>query len=375
MTGTRADYGLLRPVMRELDAMDRFELQVIATGTHLSPEFGRTVSTIEDDGFTVHEHVEMLLSSDTPVGVTKSLGLAAIGMAESFERLHPDLVLLLGDRYEILATAQAALVARIPVAHLCGGDVTEGAIDDSMRHAITKLSHLHFVTNAEAARRVIQMGETPEHVSTVGNPGLDELVRSQPLSASELEATLGLRLRPQNVLVTYHPATLAEEPPAPSFAEVLAALDALGPEVGIVLTLSNADTGGRILIEMARAFADERDNAVAHDSLGQVRYYSCLKAFDAVIGNSSSALMEAPVTGTPAVNVGERQRGRLRAASAIDCPVDRTAIEHAIRRALAWADVPVDSPHGDGQATSRIIQTLLRLEDPAALLQKRFHRL
>ena len=373
VTGTRADYGLLRPVLTELRADDTFELQLIATGTHLAPEFGTTVNAIEADGFVVTDRVEMLLASDTPVGVTTSLGLATLGLAASYDRLRPDLLMVLGDRYEILAAAQAALVAGIPVAHLCGGDITEGAIDDAIRHAITKLSHLHFVTNPDAARRVRQMGENPSHVVVAGNPSLDELARLQPMSRGDLQAALGLELRDRNVLVTYHPATLADEPPAVSFEELLAALDALGPDVGVVLTLPNADTWGRVLIGMTRDYARTRDHVVAHDSLGQVRYGSCLKTFDAVVGNSSSGLMEAPAVGTPAVNIGERQRGRLRARSTIDCTAERHAIESAIRQALAWRDVPADSPYGDGHAAERIMAMLRTVEDPRALLDKHFH--
>lgn len=375
VTSTRADYGLLRPVMRRIQASPGFELEVIATGTHLSPEFGWTVDAIEDDGFPVSHRVVMLLSSDSPVGVSKSAGLAMIGMADAIDRADPDLLLLLGDRFEILATAQAALIARVPVAHLCGGDITEGAIDDSMRHAITKLSHLHLVTNDLAARRVIQMGEAPDNVVVTGNPGLDDLLRFEPLPRDQLEATLGMRLRPRNILVTYHPVTLADEPPRTAFAELLAALDALGPDVGIVFTLPNADTWGRAIVHMTRAFVSDREHAVAHASLGQAGYWSCLRSFDAVVGNSSSGLMEAPAVGTPAVNVGERQRGRLRAASTIDCPADREAIGAALQRALASQEVPMGSPYGDGHAAARVLAALRACGDPRQLLVKRFHEL
>ncbi len=375
VTSTRADYGLLRPVMRGLLADPGFELDVIATGTHLSPEFGRTIDVIEDDGFAVSQCVEMLLSSDSPVGASTSAGLALIGMADALARTAPDLLLLLGDRYEILATAQAAMIARVPVAHLCGGDITAGAIDDSMRHAITKLSHLHFVTNEHAARRVVQMGEAPDLIFVTGNPALDDLVSFDPLHRDQLEAGLGLRLRSRNILVTYHPVTLANEPPEEAFTELLAALDALGPDVGLVFTLPNADTRGRLLIEMTRRYVDRRENAVAHESLGQERYWSCLKSFDAVVGNSSSGLMEAPTVGTPAVNIGERQRGRLRADSAIDCPADRAAIGTALDRALAWEQVPTESPYGDGHAATRIVEVLRATGDPRQLLVKRFHEI
>jgi UDP-hydrolysing UDP-N-acetyl-D-glucosamine 2-epimerase len=373
VTGTRAEYGLLRPVMRGLRDDDRFTLQVVATGAHLSPEFGSTVTDIEDDGFTVDDRVEMLLSSDSPVGVTTSLGLATIGFADTFARLVPDFVLVLGDRYEILGVVQAALIARVPVIHLSGGDVTEGAIDDAIRHAVTKMSHLHLPFSQDAAERILQMGEDPARVVVTGNPGLDELAATPTPPRDEVAAALGLELRAHNLLVTYHPVTLADEPPATSFQALLDALDDLGPDVGIILTMPNADTDGRVLIDMTRAYADARPNAVAHTSLGADRYQRTLRTVDAVVGNSSSGIIEAPAVGVPTVNVGERQRGRLRGASTIDCPPQRDAIVDAIRRALDWRDVPVGSPYGDGHATARVLAAISAIEDPSGLLAKRFH--
>lgn len=372
VTGTRADYGLLRPVLRRLQEHAHHELQVVATGAHLSPEFGLTAAQIEEDGFTIDARVEMLLSSDTPVGVTTSMGLGTIGVAEALDRLAPDLLLVLGDRYEILAAVQAALVARVPVAHLSGGDVTEGAIDDAIRHAVTKMSHLHLVTNEDAARRVMQMGEDPNRVVVAGNPGLDDLLAFSPLSRPELQATLGLRLRPRNLLVTYHPVTLAEESPREASAALLGALDDLGDEIGIVITLPNADPAGRVLIDAAREFAAARDHVVAHSSLGQERYWSVLKAVDAVVGNSSSGLTEAPAVGVATVDIGERQRGRLRAPDTLWAPPRRDEIATAIRRALEQ-ERAVASPYGDGHATDRVLAALDAVTDPRSLLVKRFH--
>jgi UDP-hydrolysing UDP-N-acetyl-D-glucosamine 2-epimerase len=242
VTGTRAEYGLLRPVILAIASDPDLDLQLVVTGAHLSSEFGRTVDEIEADRLPIDDRVEMLLSSDTPVGITKSLGLAVLGFADTFARLQPDLVLVLGDRYEILAVAQAALVARIPLVHLAGGDVTEGAIDDAIRHAITKLAHLHLVFSEVAGARVRQMGEDPARVVVTGSPGLDALVRHTPATRDDLEASLGLRLRARNLLITYHPVTLADEPPVPAFEELLAALDDLGDEVGLIFTHPNADT-------------------------------------------------------------------------------------------------------------------------------------
>jgi UDP-hydrolysing UDP-N-acetyl-D-glucosamine 2-epimerase len=373
VTGTRADYGLLRPVMVGLRDDVRFELQVAATGSHLSPEFGLTVEAIEADGLPVHERVEMLLSSDTPIGVTTSLGLATVRFADVLERRRPDLLLVLGDRYEILAAVQAALVARVPVAHLSGGDVTEGAIDDAIRHAVTKMSHLHFVTNEPAAARVRQLGEDPARVVVAGNPGLDDLVGAIPLPREELAATLGLELGDRNVLVTYHPVTLADEEPEEAVDALLGALDDLGSDVGVVVTLPNADAAGRSIMRRLREFADHRAHVVAHPSLGQARYWSCLKTFDVVVGNSSSGLTEAPAVGLPSINVGARQAGRLRAASTVDVAPRRDEIAAALQHALATGPVPPESPYGDGHATERILAVLAGLEDPRQLLVKRFH--
>lgn len=372
VTGTRAEYGLLRPVIRALRADDRFRTQVVATGSHLSPEFGTTVREIEADGIAVDARLEVLLSSDTPVGVSTSLALTTLRTADVLERLRPDLLLVLGDRYEILGVAQAALIAHIPVAHLSGGDITEGAIDDAIRHAVTKLSHLHLVFTDEAAGRVRQLGEDPARIVVTGNPGLDELLAAPVPPRAEVGDAVGLRLRDHNLLVTYHPATLADEPPAAAFQELLAALDALGDGYGVILTLPNADTDGRVLIELAQRYAERRDHVVAHHSLGATRYAACLRTVDAVVGNSSSGLIEAPAVGTPAVNIGARQRGRLRGHGVIDCPPERDRILAAIEHAVAW-EGPTSSPYGDGAATAKIVATLAAVDDPRALLHKRFH--
>ena len=374
VTGTRADYGLLRPVMFGLREHPAFALQVVATGSHLAPEFGLTVEAISADGLDVDERVEMLLSSDTAVGVTTSLGLATIRFADVFDRLAPDLLLVLGDRYEILAAVQAALVARLPVAHLSGGDVTEGAIDDAIRHAVTKMAHLHFVTNEPAAARVRQMGEAPELVVVAGNPGLDDLVRAGAMPRAELSEAIGLELRERNLLVTYHPATLADEDPDQAVEEILAAIDELGGEVGVVITLPNADAAGRAIMHRLHAFAGARDHVVAHASLGQARYWSCLKTFDVIVGNSSSGLTEAPAAGLPSVNVGQRQGGRLRATSTVDVPPRRVEIAAAIVDAMVRGRVAPESPYGDGRATERILSFLAELENPRDLLMKRFHQ-
>lgn len=375
VTGSRAEYGLLRPVMEALAAEDGFELQVVVTASHLSPEFGSTVRTIEADGFGIDARVEMLLSSDTPVGIAKSIGLGTTGFADTLAQLAPDLLLILGDRYELLSVVSAALPARIPVAHISGGDVTEGAIDDAIRHAVTKMSHLHFVTNEPARRRVLQLGEPPSRVVLSGNPGLDDLVGFEPMPRDELFRELSLPPRDQLVVVTYHPVTLAEEDPQTAFGELLAALEELGDDHAVVLTLPNADTGGRVLIDMAERAAAERDDLVAVASLGQRRYWSCLHHAGAVAGNSSSALIEAPVVGVRAVDIGERQRGRLRADSVVHVPPDRQEIADAVRLAVSKGPAPRESPYGDGRAAERIVEVLREVGDASTLLDKPFHEI
>lgn len=372
VTGSRAEYGLLSWLMREIAADPELDLQVVATGMHLSPEFGLTYRVIEEDGFSIDARVEMLLSSDTPVGIAKSVGLGVIGFADALERLRPDILVLLGDRYEILAAAQAALVARIPVAHIGGGDTTEGAFDEAIRHAITKMAHLHFVTNELSARRVRQLGENPAHVHNVGSPGLDQIRRLTLLTRQELEGALGFGFRERNLLITFHPVTLDREPADAQFRELLTALDSLGDGVGLIFTKPNADTDGRVLIDMIEGYVAGRSNARAYTSLGQLRYLSAMAQVDAVVGNSSSGLYEAPSFGKPTVNIGDRQKGRLQAASVINCPASAPDIARAIGEALARDCAGTVNPYGDGDSSGRILRILKEVGDPRALLKKHF---
>ncbi len=267
VTGTRAEYGLLFLLMKHIQQDPGLTLQVIATGMHLSPEFGLTYREIENDGFTIDAKVEMLLSSDTPVGIAKSIGLGVIGFADALDHLRPDILILLGDRFEILAAAQAALVARIPVAHIAGGDTTEGAFDESIRHSITKMAHLHFVTNEDSARRVKQLGENPDHVHVVGNPGIDRILQMKLQTRAELEPSLGFTFRKKNLLITFHPATLDAASPEAQFQELLNALDLQGDGTGLLFTKPNADTGGRKLMQMIDDYVASRPHAVAFTSL------------------------------------------------------------------------------------------------------------
>ena len=379
VTGTRAEYGLLRSLMKEAEQDIQVELQIIATGMHLAPEFGLTYREIEQDGFHIDRKIEMLLSSDTGVGLAKSMGLGIIGFADAFAELKPDILVVLGDRFEILGAVQAALVARIPVAHICGGETTEGAIDESIRHAVTKLSHLHFPSTQTYARRIVQLGEEPSRVHCFGSISLDNLGNFQLLSRQELERQLGLRLGAPSFLITYHPVTLDEDPAA-GLGPLLEALEAI-PDATLVFTKPNADTGGRGIIQRLEAFVEgHRDRAHLFTSLGSLRYLSLVCHIDLVIGNSSSALIEVPALGKPSVDIGDRQRGRLRGPSVLHCQPQVAMIQAAIHTALAPSFVPMLDPSlspyagGKGLVSAQILDTL-KQANLHGLLQKQFHDL
>mgnify|MGYP001092407375 CR=1 FL=1 len=374
VTGSRAEYGLLYWVMRAIVADPALELQVVATGMHLSPEFGMTVDRIEADGFVVDARVDMLLSADSRIAVAKSMGLATISFADAFAQLAPDIVLVLGDRFEILAASQAAYLTGYPIAHLCGGDVTEGVFDEAIRHTITKMASLHFVTQQESWNRVRQLGENPAHIHLAGNPGLDFIRQAEWLDRADIERRLGLSLRSRNVLVTFHPETLADRSSVDAQAEMLDALARM-PELGIVITRPNADPEGRALIKALDAFAAGRDNVVVHTSLGQQLFCNVLRVVDAMVGNSSSGIMEAPAMGRPTVNIGDRQRGRPRSRSVIDVAGGTDAIETAIRQALARPPGQTDPLYGDGNAAPRIAGVLRDIADLSDLRRKPFYDL
>jgi UDP-hydrolysing UDP-N-acetyl-D-glucosamine 2-epimerase len=375
VSGTRADYGLLYWLMRDLREDPAVELQLILTGMHLSPEFGQTYRVVEADGFEIAAKVEMLLSGDTPLAVAKSMGLATIGFGEAFDRLQPDLLVVLGDRFEMLAAAQAAMLARIPIAHIHGGETTEGSIDEAIRHALTKMAHLHFTAAEPYRQRVIQLGEHPDRVFNVGAPGLDNIRRIVPLTREKLECELGISLGRQLFAVTYHPETLQNRDPSVPMAELLSALDRF-PSAVMVLTGANADPRGRVINEMIDDFVARRPGkALAVTSLGQLRYLSLLRHANCVIGNSSSGILEAPAIGTPTVNIGGRQRGRLRAVSIIDTDDSGDRIAEAIRHALTPEFRAVAArcvtPFGDGHAIERIKNVLVS-HPIEKLLFKRF---
>jgi GDP/UDP-N,N'-diacetylbacillosamine 2-epimerase (hydrolysing) len=361
ITGTRAEYGLLRWVMEGIRQTPGLKLQVIVTGMHLSPEFDLTYREIKRDGFSINHKVEMLLSSDTPVGIAKSMGLGMIGFADALSELKPDLVIVVGDRFEIFAAVATALVACIPVAHLHGGESTEGAFDEAIRHSITKMSHLHFVAAEEYRSRVIQLGEHPERVFLVGGLGIDNIKKLTLLDRSALEVSIGFELGPKNLLVTFHPVTLENATPTHQMVELLAALETL-EDTHLIFTMPNADTGSRVLFDMVEQFVADHANARAYTSLGQLRYLSCIQHVDGVVGNSSSGLTEVPSFCKGTINIGDRQRGRLKAESVMDCNPERKSIVAALQR-LYLPDFQamlktVDNPYGNGGASEQIVQVL-----------------
>ncbi len=374
VTGSRAEYGLLYWVLREIKSAPDLELQLLVTGMHLSAEFGSTVRQIEKDGFEIKHKVEMLLSSDSAVGITKSTGLGLIGFADAFDTLKPDLVLVLGDRFELLAAAGAALFAVIPVAHIHGGEVTTGAFDDAIRHSITKMAHLHFTSTEPYRNRVIQLGENPDRVFNVGAPGIDSIHRLELMQKSDLEAVLGIELGSRSLLVTFHPVTLEPGKAESDFQELLSALDEL-EGVNLVFTKANADSEGRAINRMIDDYVATRSSAVAHTSLGQLRYLSTMKHVSGVVGNSSSGIIEAPSLKTGTVNIGTRQNGRVRALSVVDC---RATIED-IRAGLATlfsnefqqSLSKVVNPHGSGDVSESIVR-VLRATSLVNLAKKQF---
>lgn len=373
VTGGRAEYGLLQPVMEEIRAAPDLRLQLIVTGSHLESRFGMTVAQIEADGFAVDARVPLGLEHDAPADVVRAMARGLTGVSDALERLQPEVMLVLGDRYEILAAVQAALVHGVPVAHIAGGDVTEGAFDESIRHALTKLSHLHLTTTADAAARVARMGEEPWRVHVVGSPGLDQLRRLELLNGPALEAALGAPLGERNLLVTHHPVTLEPDRGLAGFGALLAGLDALPCEVVKWVTRPNADPGGAAVEAALDRWAAGREDVHVFASLGQLRYLSLMAKVDAVVGNSSSGLYEAPSLGVPTVNVGDRQKGRLAAESVIHSPAEPRAIAAAIRRAFDLNCSGVVNPYGDGDSARRIVEVLRAAPDRQTLLTKRFH--
>ena len=334
MTGTRAEYGLLKSLMQEINKDNDLELYLIVSGMHLSPEFGMTYKEIEEDGFQINAKVEMLLSSDSPAGISKSIGLGVIGFADEFQRADLDMLILLGDRYEALSAAICALVMRIPIAHLHGGELTEGAIDEGIRHSITKMSYLHFTSTEQYRNRVIQLGENPERVFYVGALGVENIKKINLMTKEELEKSIHFEIDENTVVVTYHPVTLENNTVEEQFLNLLKVLDR-NPKIRMIFTKANADTNGRIVNELIDKYAAQNsERACAFMSLGQKRYLSALKYCRIVIGNSSSGIIEAPSFGKPIINIGDRQKGRICADSVINCGYTQQEIQQAMETAL-----------------------------------------
>jgi UDP-hydrolysing UDP-N-acetyl-D-glucosamine 2-epimerase len=376
VTGTRADYGLLRWLLADLRDRDDVDLRLVVTGMHLAPDFGETWRVIEEDGFTIDARVDMQLTSDSGAGIAHATARGLSGLTDALEAIAPELVVVLGDRFEILAAAQACLFLGIPVAHIAGGELTEGAIDDAIRHAVTKMAHLHFVETTEYAERVVQLGESPERVFVVGGIGLDNLDKLTLLDRGDLEQELGIGLTTPLALCTFHPETLSGQSAEQAISPLFEAIDAV-PQLQVVFTKGNADAGGRELNRLVDEFVAARPGrTAAFTSLGQLRYLSLMAIADLVLGNSSSGILEAPTAGTPTVNIGDRQRGRLRAPSVIDTPNEAGSIRDAILLALGPDVQQVaarrESPFGSAGASARIAD-VVATHKLDGILPKRFH--
>ena len=377
ITGTRAEYGLLYWLLKEIEADKELQLQVIVTGMHLSPEFGLTYKEIEKE-FKINKKIEMLLSSDTSVGISKSMGLAQISFAESYDELKPDIVIVLGDRYEIFSATSAAMIARIPIAHIHGGEKTEGAFDESIRHSITKMSHLHFTATEEYKNRVIQLGEHPSRVFNVGGMGIENIKRLKLLSKDEFEKSIEFKLNIKNILVTFHPVTLENSTAKEQFQQLLDAIDEL-EDTNIIFTKANSDTDGRVINQMIDEYVTKNSNkSIVFTSLGQLRYLSALQYVDAVVGNSSSGLAEAPSFRIGTINIGDRQKGRIKASSVIDCEANKNSIVKAFAKLYSKEFQETlkttINPYGDGCASKKIVE-ILKNVNLKNILKKSFYDL
>ena len=362
ITGTRAEYGLLRPLIDKVYRAQNLDLQLVVTGMHLSPEFGLTYKEIEKDGYPIIAKIEMLLSSDTSVGITKSMGIALIGFADCFEQYKPDLLIILGDRYEMLMAASAAMVATVPIAHIHGGELTEGVMDEAIRHSITKMSHIHFTATEEYRKRVIQMGEQPGSVYNVGALGIENIRNMKLLDRKSLEQQLGFHFADRTIMVTYHPVILEEITTEKQFKDIL---DVIYEEkdLFVIFTKANSDMDGRIINRMIDEFVGcHKDRCVSFTSLGQLKYLSALQYCKAVVGNSSSGIIEVPTFGIPTINSGSRQRRRMQAESVIHCKNDKDQIKAALKKALsddfAKKAACVRNPYEGNQTSDQIIDII-----------------
>ena len=379
VTGTRAEYGLLYWTIKKLLSDKYFQVQLCVTGMHLSPEFGLTYKQIEEDDIKINKKVEMLLSSDSASGVSKSIGLGVIGFADAFSELKPDLVLLLGDRFEIFSAATAAMIAKIPIAHCHGGEATEGLIDEPIRHSITKMSHLHFTSTEEYRKRVIQLGEQPNRVFNVGALGIENINKLKLLNKSDFEKSIGFKLLKQTFLITFHPVTLENSTAEDQFVNLLSAIKKY-PNTTYIFTMPNADNDGRVIIKLIQNFvANNKNTAIAFTSLGQLRYLSAIKHVDLVIGNSSSGLIEAPSFKKPTINLGDRQRGRVYGLSVINCKPSEKEIIESIKLGLSESFRKKlnksSNPYGNKNASIEIVKILKKVLVNDNLVKKKFYNL
>lgn len=376
LTATRAEYGLLKPIILKLNQIEEFEVKIVATGAHLSPEFGLTYKEIEEDGFTVDRKIEMLVSADTPSSISKSMGLAMISFADYFCEISPDLLIVLGDRYETLAVVIAAMNQKIPIVHLYGGETTEGAIDEAIRHAITKLSYIHCTSTEEYRKRVIQLGEDPMRVFNVGAIGIENVLNEKLLSKEDLENELKIDLSKPYSVVTFHPVTLEKNS---SQQQIISLLEVCKnyKEINFIFTKSNADAEGRIINKFIDKYEEENKNIVAFTSLGVRRYLSALKYSSFVMGNSSSGLVEAPSFGIPTINIGDRQKGRMQANSIINCePISKNiieAIELALSKEFCDRAKKTKNPYGDGNTSDKVIEIIKKYLNNRIDLKKKFY--
>lgn len=377
VTGTRAEYGLLYWLLREIEADDDLRLQIVVTGMHLSPEFGLTYKEIEKE-FTIDKKIEMLLSSDTAIGISKSIGLAQISFSEAYDELKPDMIVILGDRYEIFSAVSAAMIARVPIAHIHGGETTEGAFDEAIRHSITKMSHLHFTATDEYRNRVIQLGEHPDRVFNVGGMGVENIKRLKLLNKEEFEESIKFKLNKKNILVTFHPVTLENSTAEEQFQELLNAIDKL-EDTNIIFTKANSDTDGRVINSMIDEYVSKnKDKSICFTSLGQLRYLSALQHVNAVVGNSSSGLAEAPSFKIATINIGDRQKGRVKASSVVDCEPNRKSILEAFGR-IYYDKFQQNlkntiNPYGNELASKKIVE-IIKKTDLTSILKKSFYDL
>ncbi|WP_281532134.1 UDP-N-acetylglucosamine 2-epimerase [Anaerocolumna aminovalerica] len=377
LTATRAEYGLLKPVVAKLLEYEEFDVRIVATGMHLSAKYGFTYKEVEEDGFAIDEKIDILEDSNTEAAISKSMGTALIKFSNYFEKLKPDMLMVLGDRYETLAVCCAAMNARIPIAHLYGGETTEGAIDEAIRHAITKMSYLHFTSTLEYRKRVIQLGESPDRVYQVGALGIENILKTNLLSKEELERSIQFKLDKPYGVVTFHPVTLEDNTVKEQFYNLLCAMDK-HDELKYIITKANADASGVMINEIIDQYAAVHDNVIAYPSLGMLRYLSALKYCSMVIGNSSSGIIEAPSFGIPTVNIGDRQKGRIQSDSIINCRAECDSINEAIKAALNEEFIKkakrTVNPYGDGHASDRIVNVIKEyLLENRINLKKKFY--